>query len=79
MIEGAVDVLACNTPSTAAVNAGQRINVTAGCATSVAGLRTPPRDYIPQSPDSAGPPIGAPGNDGPNDGPGPESERSNNR
>lgn len=72
VIEGAVDVLACNTPSTVAVNAGQRINVTAGCATSVAGLRALPRDYIPQSPDSAGPPIGDPGNDGPTDGPEPE-------
>ena len=79
MIEGAVDVLAGNTPSTVAVNAGQRINVIAGCATSVAGLRTLPRDYIPQSPDTAGPPIGDPGNDGPKDGPGPESERNNNR
>jgi hypothetical protein len=74
VIEGAVDVLACNTPSTVAVNAGQRINVTSGCATSVAGVRALPRDYIPQSPDSAGPPIGDPGNDGPNDGPEPESE-----
>ncbi|NJM92945.1 MAG: FecR domain-containing protein [Rhodospirillaceae bacterium] len=77
VIEGAVDVLACNTPSTVAVNAGQRINVTAGCATSVAGLRAMPRDYIPQSPDSAGPPIGDPGNDGPTDGPEVESQRQN--
>ena len=69
MIEGAVDVLVCNTPSTAAVNAGQRINATAGCATSVAGVRTLPRDDIPQSPDSAGP----------TDRPGPESEGNNNR
>ena len=77
MIEGAVDVLACNTPSTVAVNAGQRINVTAGCATSVAGLRALPRDYIPQSPDSAGSPIGDPGGDGPNDRPEPESQQRN--
>jgi hypothetical protein len=77
VIEGAVDVLACNTPSTVAVNAGQRINVTAGCATSVAGLRALPRDYVPQSPDSAGPPIGDPSRDGPNDGPEPESEQRN--
>lgn len=76
VIEGAVDVLACNTPSTVAVNAGQRINVTAGCATSVAGLRALPRDYIPQSPDSAGAPIGDPGNDGPNDRPESQSSRS---
>jgi hypothetical protein len=75
VIEGAVDVLACNTPSTVAVNAGQRINVTSGCATSVAGLRALPQDYIPQSPDSAGPPISDPGNDGPNDGPDNESQR----
>ena len=75
VIEGAVDVLACNTPSTVAVNAGQRVNVTAGCATSVAGLRSLPRDYIPQSPESAGPPIGDPGNDGPTGTDRPESDR----
>jgi len=77
VIEGAVDVLACNTPSTVAVNAGQRINVTSGCATSVAGLRALPRDYIPQSPEAAGPPIGDPGNDGPTGEPEPESQRQN--
>ena len=77
VIEGAVDVLACNTPSTVAVNAGQRINVTSGCATSVAGLRALPRDYIPQSPDAAGPPIGDEGNDGPTGGSEPESQRQN--
>jgi hypothetical protein len=76
VIEGAVDVLACNTPSIVAVNAGQRINVTSGCATAVAGLRALPQDHIPQSPDSAGPPIGDPGNDGPNDRPEPESNRN---
>jgi hypothetical protein len=69
VIEGAVDVLACNTPSTVSATAGQRVNVTSGCATSVAGLRTLPRDHIPQSPDSTEPPLGDPGTDGPNDGP----------
>jgi hypothetical protein len=67
VIEGAVDVLACNTPSTVSASAGQRVNVTSGCATSVAGLRAMPRDYIPQSPDSTEPPLGDFGNDGPND------------
>jgi hypothetical protein len=75
VIEGAVEVLACNTPNAIAVNAGQRINVTSGCATSVTGLRALPRDHIPQSPDFPGPPIGDPGSDGPNDGPEPESEQ----
>jgi hypothetical protein len=74
VIEGAVEVLACNTPNSIAVNAGQRINVTSGCATSVAGLRALPRDHIPQQPGSAGPPIGDPGNDGPTDRPEPQSE-----
>lgn len=74
VIEGAVDVLACNTPSVVSVNAGQRVNVTSGCATSVAGLRAMPRDYIPQPPGSTEPPIGDPGNDGPNDGPRSEPE-----
>lgn len=69
VIEGAVDVLACNTPSTVSATAGQRVNVTSGCATTVAGLRPMPRDYIPQPPDSNEPPIGDPGNDGPNDRP----------
>ena len=69
VIEGAVDVLACNTPSVVSVAAGQRINVTSGCATSVAGLRPMPRDYIPQPPGSTEPPIEDPGNDGPNEGP----------
>jgi len=69
VLEGAVDVLACNTPSTVSAAAGQRVNVTSGCATSVAGLRAMPRDYIPQSPDSTEPPLGDPGNDGPNDPP----------
>jgi len=75
VLEGAVDVLACNTPSAVSAAAGQRVNVTSGCATSVAGLRPMPRDYIPQSPDSTEPPIGDPGNDGPNDQPESESQR----
>lgn len=75
VLEGAVDVLACNTPSAVAVNAGQRINVTSGCATSVAGLRALPRDYIPQSPDASGPPIGDP-HDGPNEKPEPAGRQS---
>ncbi|WP_162917367.1 FecR family protein [Dongia deserti] len=75
VIEGAVDVLACNTPSVVAVTAGQRVNVTAGCATSVAGLRAMPRDYIPQQPGSTEPPIGDPGNDGPTEGPEPEQDQ----
>jgi hypothetical protein len=70
MIEGA-------TGCSLATCRAHRINVTAGCATSVAGLRAPPRDYIPPSPDLAGPPIGNPGSDGPNDGPGPQSEWNN--
>lgn len=75
VLEGAVDVLACNTPSTVSATAGQRVNVTAGCATSVAGLRALPRDHIPQSPDSTEPPIGDSGNDGPNDPPENDSQR----
>lgn len=69
VLEGAVDVLACNTPSAVSVNSGQRINVTSGCATTVAGLRPMPRDYIPQPPGSDEPPLEDPGNDGPNDQP----------
>jgi len=77
VIEGAVDVLACNTPSTVSAAAGQRVNVTSGCATSVAGLRALPRDHIPQSPDSTEPAIGDDGNDGPNDPP--ESNRNRDK
>jgi len=73
VLDGAVDVLACNTPSTVSVNTGQRVNVTSGCATTVSSLRALPRDYIPQAPGSTEPPLGDPGNDGPNDGP--ESEQ----
>ncbi|MGH6891149.1 MAG: FecR family protein [Dongiaceae bacterium] len=69
VLDGAVDVLACNTPSAVSVNAGQRVNVTSGCATTVSGLRALPRDYIPQAPGSTEPPLGDPGNDGPNDRP----------
>ena len=67
VLDGAVDVLACNTPSTVSATAGQRVNVTSGCATTVAGLRAMPGDYIPQSPGSSEPPLGDAGNDGPND------------
>lgn len=65
VLEGAVDVLACNTPSTVSANAGQRVNVNSGCATSVAGLRPMPRDHIPQPIGSSEPPITDPGPDGP--------------
>jgi hypothetical protein len=74
VLEGAVDVLACNTPSAVSVNSGQRVNVTSGCATTVAGLRPLPRDYIPQPPGSIEPPLGDPGNDGPTDQPESEME-----
>lgn len=69
VIEGAVDLLACNTPSVMSVSAGQRVNVTSGCATAVAGVRVMPRDHVPQPPGSTEPPIVDPGNDGPNEGP----------
>lgn len=75
VLEGAVDVLACNTPSAVSVNSGQRINITSGCATAVAGLRPMPRDYIPQPPGSDEPPLGDPGNDGPTDRPESESRQ----
>jgi hypothetical protein len=78
VIEGAVDVLACNTPSTVSATAGQRVNVTSGCATSVAGLRPMPGDHIPQQPGSTEPPLGDPGNDGPNDPPDNDSQRRGN-
>lgn len=65
VLEGAVDVLACNTPSTVSANAGQRVNINSGCATSVAGLRPLPRDYVPQPIGSSEPPITDPGPDGP--------------
>lgn len=76
VIEGAVDVLACNTPSVVSASAGQRVNVTSGCATAVAELRPLPRDYIPTKPGTTDLP---PGGDGPN-GPQsePESESENN-
>jgi hypothetical protein len=67
VIEGAVDVLACNTPSTVSANAGQRVNINSGCATSVAGLRPLPRDHVPQPIGSSEPPIGDPGPDGPHE------------
>ena len=67
VLDGAVDVLACNAPSTVSATAGQRVNVTSGCATTVAGLRALPGDYIPQSPSSTASAIGDDGNDGPTD------------
>lgn len=78
VIEGAVDVLACNTPSTVSATAGQRVNVTSGCAASVAGLRPLPGDYIPQQPGSSEPPLGDSGNDGPNDPPEHQQRGNNN-
>lgn len=74
VLEGAVDVLACNTPSTVSANAGQRVNVTSGCATSVADVRPLPRDYVPTMPGSADTPPD-PGGDGPN---GPEKPGNGN-
>jgi len=72
VLEGAVDVLACNTPSTVSANAGQRINVTSGCATSVAEVRALPRDRVPTMPGSTDTP---PDPDGPN---GPEKPGNDN-
>lgn len=63
VLEGAVDVLACNTPSPVSAGAGQRVNVTSGCATSVADLRPLPQDYVPTMPGSTDLP---PDPDGPN-------------
>lgn len=65
VIEGAVDVLACNTPSAVSASAGQRVNVTTGCATTVAELRPLPRDYIPTPPGSTDLPDGPDGPNGP--------------
>lgn len=78
VLEGAIEVLACNTPSTIPANTGQRVNITAGCATSVAAARPMPRDHIPTMPGSTDLP---PGSDGPNgpDKPGGESEENENR
>jgi hypothetical protein len=72
VIEGAVDVLACNAPSSVSAGAGQRVNVTSGCATTVAELRPLPRDYIPTPPGSTDIPGGPEGPNGPSDRP--ESE-----
>jgi hypothetical protein len=72
VLEGAVDVLACNTPSTVSANAGQRVNVTSGCATSVAEVRPLPRDYVPTMPGSGDTP---PDPDGPN---GPDKPSNDN-
>jgi hypothetical protein len=75
VIDGAVDVLACNTQNAVSATAGQRVNVTSGCATTVAATRALPRDYVPQPPDSGAPPIGDPGNDGPTDQPEPPQQQ----
>lgn len=72
VIEGAVDVLACNAPAAISAGAGQRVNVTAGCAASVAELRPLPRDYIPTRPGSTDQPPDDEGPDGPNDRPEPQ-------
>ncbi len=74
VIEGAVDVLACNTPSAVSAGAGQRVNVTTGCATTIAELRPLPRDYVPSMPGSIDLPPGGDGPDGPNDSPSSEPE-----
>lgn len=72
VLEGAIDVLACNTPSTISANAGQRVNVTSGCAASVSEIRPLPRDYVPTMPGSGDTP---PEPDGPN---GPERPGNDN-
>lgn len=72
VLEGAIDVLACNTPSTISANAGQRVNVTSGCAASVSEIRPLPRDYVPTMPGSTDTP---PEPDGPN---GPERPGNDN-
>jgi hypothetical protein len=74
VLEGSVDVLACNTPSTISANAGQRVNVTAGCAASVAEVRPLPRDYVPTMPGSTDSPPEPDGPNGP-DKPGGEDQR----
>ena len=76
VIDGAVDVLACNTPNTVSATAGQRVNVTSGCSATVEPVRALPRDYVPQTPGS--PPLGGDkGSDGPNDHPEPPSRNDN--
>lgn len=75
VLEGAVDVLACNAPSAVSVNTGQRVNVTSGCAATVASVRALPRDYVPQALDSSEPPIGDPAGDGRADHPENEQEQ----
>lgn len=74
VIEGAIDLLACNTPNVVSANAGQRVNVTSGCATTVAELRPLPRDHIPTTPGSTDLPPGGDGPYGPQ--PEPESQES---
>jgi hypothetical protein len=75
VLEGAVDVLACNAPSAVSVNSGQRVNVTSGCAATVASVRALPRDYVPQPPGSGEPPIGDAPSDGRGDPPQNEQEQ----
>lgn len=73
VLEGAIEVLACNTPTAIPANTGQRVSVTAGCATSVAAVRPMPREYIPTMPGSTDQPPGPDGPNGP-DKPGGDSE-----
>lgn len=72
VLEGAVDVLACNASGAVSVTAGQRVNVTSGCATTVAAVRPLPKDYIPTKPGSTDLPPGGDGPNGPNEGNEPE-------
>lgn len=74
VLEGAVEVLACNAPSTISATAGQRVNVTAGCAASVAAVRPMPRDHVPTMPGSTDSP---PEPDGPNGPEKPENDSDN--
>lgn len=74
VIEGAVDVLACNAPSAVSAGAGQRVNVTTGCATTVADLRPMPRDHVPSMPGTTDLPAGADSPDGPDESPHSEPE-----
>jgi hypothetical protein len=69
VIEGAVDVMACNATTAISAGVGQRVNVTSGCASSVADLRPMPKDYVPSMPGSDDLPPDTGGPDGPNDQP----------
>ena len=66
---GAVDVMACNATTAISAGVGQRVNVTSGCASSVADLRPMPKDYVPSMPGSDETPPGDGSPDGPNDQP----------